>query len=482
MARNIKHILEHGIDKRDVGYYSTPDFVAQYMFEEMIKLNSTGSSVMDPAVGRGELIESFLEAGLKVDGFDIIDYHNRIKKFQFYHEDFLARFINDKDGLKQQAYDFIILNPPFNCHQHSYIATNKPMLNRHFKTGTFNLYSLFVEAAIEVAKEGCIIGVIVPDSILFGKAYDKLRSQIIENCEIKQIILCPSYLFRKQGANINTCILIIRKTNNNLHDIIHIANRTSNIEKFQILLKKRNLKDVHFSEIYYRADAKSGIFVFDFPRQLMTLFSTYPRLGENFICGGGVSTGDNKQFTSVEKREGFDIPYYSNVSTRFLATPESFLCHDFIEQSQGTRKFIVRHPDKLEYDGIVCSGIGKRFYAAYLPKEGVTGVNAAVWPGKEDLYWLLSYLNCSLVTYLLKGVIARSHITTIGNVASLPIIPLSDAEKRSLGRISKQAINGKLAPADAVAKIDRIVYNSINASQKTRKIISQFCGDIIHLV
>lgn len=481
MARRNKQIMEHGIDKRDVGYYSTPDFMAQYIYEEMVKLNPAGSSVLDPAVGRGELLKSFIDSGKIVHGYDIIDYPNRLNGFIFHHEDFLARYISHKENLRRQAYDYIIMNPPYNSHEHTYIATNKILLQSYFKTGATNMYALFMQAVIEIAKEGCIIGTIVPQSILFTRAYDKLRDKLLQLCDICQIILCPTNLFRHNGANVDTCILILRKGKNN-GNLIRIANRSANIATFKSLLKQHNLIVCSLADIYQRINNKSAIFVLDCPPDLIKIFTNYPRLDEIFMCGGGVSTGNNKLFTSFEKREGFEVPYYPNVNARFLATPESFLCNDYMEQYRGTRKFIVRHPDKLECDGIVCSGIGKSFRAAYLSKEGVTGVNAAIWAPKEDVLWLISYLNSSLVAYLLKGIIARSHITTIGNVSSLPILNLTDCEKKTLGRISKQVINGKLAPEDAIAKIDRIVYRNINLSRGTRKMIRQFCADIIHLV
>ena len=109
-------------------------------------------------------------------------------------------------------------------------------------------------------------------------------------------------------------------------------------------------------------------------------------------------------------------------------------------------------------------------------------MNATVWPKIDDHYWLLAYLNSSLVTYLLKGIIARSHITTIGNVSSLPIIPLSDSDKQSLGRIAKRVINGTLAPEEAVVKIDRIIYRGLSIPAWIRHKIANFCGDIVHLV
>ena len=89
MARKIKTLIgEDGIDRREVGYYSTPDFVAQYITEEMLALNPNGNRVLDPATGKEELLPYFYNAGKEIDSFDIIDYGNHIYS-QFQCADFI---------------------------------------------------------------------------------------------------------------------------------------------------------------------------------------------------------------------------------------------------------------------------------------------------------------------------------------------------------------------------------------------------------
>lgn len=346
----------------------------------------------------------------------------------------------------------------------------------------YNMYALFLDASIEIAKDGCIIGVIVPDSVLFTPAYNKLRAKIIQECEILQVILCPEDLFRQQGANVSTCILVLRKGICSTNNSVLISNRTTDIENFRSMLKRRLFDEVCFHDIYLQNDYSPGVFVFDCPHELLSLFSDCPRLGNVFECGGGVSTGNDTRFTSSKCKDVFTVPFYPNICSRFIVSPGTFLCDDYQEQSEGRRNFIIRHRNMLNHEDIVCSGIGKRFYAAYLPEIGVSGVNAAIWPCKKDIFWLLSYLNSSLVTYLLKGVIARSNMTTIGNVSSLPIISFSSSEKHTLGRIAKNVIIGKMSAEEAVTKIDRIIYRTLNLPVRIRRKISRFCADIPHLV
>lgn len=482
MARKSIILLEDGVDKRQVGYFPTPDFVSQYLFNEMMLLNPNGTKVIDPAVGKGELVKSFIDYGKEVEGYDIIDYANRPDGILFNKADFIQDYIKKKDRLKSREYNYIIMNPPYICHEHSYITFHKETLQTSFQTGTYNMFALFLEAAVEIAKDGCLIGCIVPDSILFTKTYEKLREKILKDCVILQIVLCPAYLFRNKGAYVSTCILILRKGKTKPTSLVRVSNRPSDISAFRSLLKKRNLREVNSEDIVLRVNRKTSIFTIDCPDEIKDMFITCPRVGELFKCGGGVSTGNNALYTSPTQSDAFPFPFFTNLSTRFHAIPELFLCVNYLEHSVGNRKFMIRNPEYLNHEGIICSGIGKHFYAAYLPANAISGVNAAIWPRESDLYWLLSYLNSSLAIYNLKGIIARSHMTTIGSVSDLPIPNFTDSEKKSLSRISKMTINGKLNHEEAVSRIDRVIYKALNISRDTRRIIRNFCADIIHLV
>ena len=76
------------------------------------------------------------------------------------------------------------------------------------------MYSMFLSALIECAKKGSLIGVIISDSFLTAKLHSNLRKQIIDNCIIHQLILCPNDLFWSQKADVKTCILILEKGRN----------------------------------------------------------------------------------------------------------------------------------------------------------------------------------------------------------------------------------------------------------------------------
>jgi type I restriction-modification system DNA methylase subunit len=129
MGRFIKTVLGYdGIDKRKYGYYSTPDFIAKFITDELININPNGKKVLDPAVGNEELLAHFFQAGKQIDSLDIRDFGNyRYSRFQ--QINFIDFFKKNTTALD---YDYYIANPPYNCHEVNYIRDNKDELKTIF--------------------------------------------------------------------------------------------------------------------------------------------------------------------------------------------------------------------------------------------------------------------------------------------------------------------------------------------------------------
>src|SRR5690606_10572498 len=117
-----------------------------------------------------------------------------------------------------------------------------------------------------------------------------------------------------------------------------------------------------------------------------------------------------------------------------------YLINHFMEESLVVKDFIVRNKRFVFKEGITCSSMGLTFSACYLPENSAFGVNPNIFTPKEDLFWMLSYLNSHLITYLVRGVLIRSNMVTSGYISQLPIIPFTPDEKIQLSLISKYVI------------------------------------------
>lgn len=461
MARKIKKIIdEEGIDKREVGYYSTPEFIAEYITEELLKINPSGEFVLDPAVGKEELLKSFYLAGKEIDSYDIIDYQC-YKYSKFLKQDFIEVYKNFKDQFffdfkPHTKYDYIISNPPYNCHEINYIKENKNDLKQYFEVGTYNMYSMFLSAIIDMAKEGCLIGVIVSDSFLTSTYHSKLREKILKSCSIHQLILSPSNLFWSQKADVRTCILIMQK-GTQYQKKVKVSNRPYDIDSFKEILKKRIFKEVELSTLTLKCGSQLLI---DVDPTVIKLFECYPPLGTIYKCVTCISTGNDNKYLSEYCKKGFSIPFYKNpASKKFIAKEDCYLIDDFLSVKNSDKNFMVRNISLLGNEGIACSSMGLPFSAVYLPNNAVSGVNASIYPPSEDIDWLLSFLNSSLVTYLIRGVLIRSNMVTSGYVSNLPLITFSMKEKKLLSEISQKARCGIINTKEAINQIDNIIFS-----------------------
>lgn len=480
MARKTKTLIGNdGIDRREVGYYSTPDFVAKYLTTEMLKINPNGLNVLDPATGKEELLRYFSEAGKNIDAFDIIDYGTHpYSRFQC--ADFLEFYIGRLQFFQTecQEYDYIIANPPYNCHEVSYIKDNKKRLSLAFPVGAYNMYSMFLSAMISIAKEGCLIGVIISDSFLTATLHAKLREQIFTECAIHQLLLCPNNLFWSQGADVRTCIMILQK-GKKYQGKVSVMNRPADTNEFIDNLKFHKFKICTIDELRLGKEKTVNQFVIDINTDIVRLFRESMPLGDKFKCVTCISTGNDAKYLSKDLKEGFTIPFYKNPAKRkFKTEPDAYLIDDYMSESLKVKDFMVRNKGIVRDEGIACSSMGLPFSAAYKPKDAVTGVNATIFPGKDNICWLISYLNSSLVTYLVRGVLIRSNMITSGYVSRIPIINFTENERNQLEEIAMNVLSGMLSESRAIQIIDIIVFNASKLSDNSKNKILEFVENL----
>lgn len=470
----------NGVDKRDIGYYYTPKFIADYLTNEMLNINSFGRKVLDPAVGKEELLDRFLLTEKEVDSFDIFNYKSEYSS-NFQQQDFIKYYGELKeryDGGINLDYDYYIANPPYNCHEVDFIKDNKKELQRLFKkVGVHNMYSMFLSAIIDCAKEGALIGVIISDSFLTAKMHAGLRQQILEECSIHQLILCPNDLFWSQKADVRTCILILQK-GQSFQNEVKTSNRPINASKLEKKLNERDYIEVSIDKIVLSKKKSANQFIIDIDSEILHLFSK-PRIGDVFNCITGISTGNDKKYLSSIKKEGFEVPFYKNPgSKKFKTEPDAYLINHFLDESLVVSDFMVRNKKFVFKEGITCSSMGLPFSACYLPENSTYGVNPNIFTPKEDLYWMLSYLNSSLITYLVRGVLIRSNMVTSGYISQLPVISFSENEKNELEIISKAVLESNLSVDYAIKQIDSIINSSLQLSQSVISKIEDFVQNL----
>lgn len=493
MGRHLKTVnSECGRERREIGYYSTPSFVAQFLVQKLIEISPHGKYVIDPCVGKGELVKDFKPLGKEITGIDIIDFESQYNHL-FLKEDFIKLYKNsqeqnlfEKNILDFSIFDYWIANPPYNCHEVNYIQKNKQELKRIFNDiGVHNMYSMFISAIIDLASKDSVIGLITLDSFLTSKVHYNLRKKILEETQIHYLLLCPTDLFHEQKADVRTCILILQKGKNK-GQRVHVCNRPKSTVEFQKILAQEKFTLENEEDIFLFNPTRDNLeFILEVPEDIKMIFNNFPRLSDSFTCITGISTGNDSKYLSTNKKTGFSIPFYKNPGTRkFFTEPDCYLCDDFLNISKQVKNFIVRNSHLLYQGGITCSSMGVEFSACYLPPNSTYGVNANIICNDDDLWWLLAYLNSKLVSYLVRGVLIRTNMITSGYVARIPIPSFNEVTKLELSRISKNVYqnikqNKNYSLEKDIDLITYICFKYLEISPSTRDLIYEFNSDLV---
>lgn len=117
------------------------------------------------------------------------------------YTDTLSKFYNEDN-----EYHTVLANPPFTG------SLDKGEINESFTTDTKKTELLFLERIYKMLRMGGTAGVIIPQGVLFGsgKAFQNVRSILMDKCELKAVINLPSGVF-KPYAGVATAILIFTK-------------------------------------------------------------------------------------------------------------------------------------------------------------------------------------------------------------------------------------------------------------------------------
>lgn len=491
MGRTAKKVVdEYDLDRREVGYYSTPKFVAEFIAERIFELCPDAKFIFDPCIGRGELTSPFKMRGCHVTGYDIVNMAPSACDV-FVHDDFL-KTVMDYDpsslfhvpSLKKFRVDAIVANPPYNCHEVDYIKKQKSQLSARFgKATALNMYALFVRAIIEFAPEGCFIGLITHDSFLTAVGHQELRRYVLDNCIVHDLHLCPTNLFLDQGADVRTCLLVLKKSVGKSEEI-RVSNRTASSLEFAKVLHNKAFDRYPLERLLLGDVRDNNEITVGVPTEIASLFKGQ-RLSEIAPCITGISTGDDRKYIRTDKSVDFSMPFYKNPASRkFYSEPDGYLCSDFEEQSRRVPNFIVRNRDLILRGGISCSSMGVKFGATIRPSESACGVNANIVICDERKWWLLSYLNSRLCFYLTKGIIIRGNMITAGYVSRIPVPSFNKIALESLTILGMKGFHAAEMgePTSLITnEIDLIIESELDLSPQVVILLQEFSANPVRL-
>jgi len=234
--------------KKQTGAHYTPtelsDFVAFQIVKNLQKKGGNRISILDPAIGDGELIvslvrelkQAFPSLKMHVTGFDINNKAlevaqkrilgiNNDLEINLFHKDFINEVTekySEQESLfgdNGKKYDLIISNPPYVRTQVLGAKRSSDLAKKFSIEGRVDLYHAFIIASGMALKPGGIAGIIVSNRFMTTRSGVLLRTKIKNMFDILHIWdMGDTQLF--EAAVLPAVLLLRRKNISNRPDLV----------------------------------------------------------------------------------------------------------------------------------------------------------------------------------------------------------------------------------------------------------------------
>ena len=204
-------------------------------------------------------------------------------------------------------FDRIVGNPPyggkptpFRQAVYKRLYREAPGVLRH-RLGSNDTFGFFIANAIQRAREGGIICLLVSDSFLSIDTHTELRELILSTCKIKEIVLAPTELFRPVATS-RTCILTLEKASGDdntvarRENLMGLVDRLSSEDQYWAPPPER--VEIRQQSDYERVPRKP--FFMRVHEDVLSLFQQVPETVGGVTEGGaGLQTGDNTRYVAL---------------------------------------------------------------------------------------------------------------------------------------------------------------------------------------
>lgn len=178
---------------KEYGIYFTPKPILDLCLEQAyLSAEEHGiriTEILEPSCGSCEFVLAasarFPEAHIDCVEYNASIYNNitnlQSERIDIYNADYLS-WTNDTG----KKYDLVIGNPP-------YFVIKKddvPEAYHRYLQGRPNIYTLFIHRGIDMLSDSGVLSFVIPTNFLNCTYYSKTRDYILNNLQIKSIIVC----------------------------------------------------------------------------------------------------------------------------------------------------------------------------------------------------------------------------------------------------------------------------------------------------
>lgn len=333
---------------------------------------------------------------------------------------------NDPSDDNMLQVDHIVMNPPYQSTRTIDSATSD-YIKTHYTNASGDLYTAFIELALRLLKDGGTLSAITQQSFLTISRYKQFRLELLDRAQfIHYEILGPGVFYFCPGEKVNSVVFTLQKCTkpktNKIADLCH--------------------------------SIPGNPIVFDAPAELSKIFSDSPKLAEIpgidivnglFTCNNQLFVKDVSLVTPEEAHlyvpydKGGGKKWYHQTNLRLNWGIDGSHIRDYRAERGQARAL----PGERFYfkPGVTYSYIGTSgFNARLLSPDSIFDIaSSAIFSSIIDQYYILGWLNSSLVIYLLS-ILNPTVNFQIGDLRRLPLLTPDAALEREVARLASSCV------------------------------------------
>lgn len=474
-------------ENRRVGELIGGLFDQDQIYKDILKNNIFGVDLNEESVRitqlslwlktaqRGKKL-TFLDKNIKIG-------NSLIESVEVASDKAFSWFENFPEIFKQGGFDVVVGNPP-------YVATKEISKEQRdyfwekyseLLVNEMDLYELFIfDGVSKLLKEGSYLGYITPNSFYTTDSFKHLRSYLLENVSIINIVDFPYRFYPFKDVNKETCIQIYKKEKNISNTLtIEIADKV----KDPISIEKTSSRTISQKEIITIYGGKVTTKPSKKLRAILSqdhLLGEYIKLHKGWMSvpkstklssGETIDTGvfsyneveENKLQSICEKYlEGKDIHrYYYDNSSKFVNTTE-------IDEKTAT----WHKEEKIILQRIV--GQNKRkIFATLDDKSHIIFPNANIINRKLDinLKVVLGILNSNVINDFYNDYFGESNTNvTKTAIENIPVPGLTSFDNKNLIHNVSQALDLTSSKQDVLSRFLNILQAEYKILRLTTKL------------
>ncbi len=423
--------IMHEGKKSKLGSYYTPTSVVKRIVED----NLTDGKVLDPCCGTGQFLmvmATKIEDPRLIWGADIDNIAVRITRINlmlhYITEDFSPNIYNHNSLLEldEGGFSFIATNPPWGA---KFDKKNLVLLkDKYPEIDSSESFSFFLSFALKYLKSDGIYSFVLPESILYVKNHQDIRSHLLNNSSISYIE-SSGRLFK----NVFSSVIRVDGKNTPLRSDTEVKIKVDktqyNINQSRFLSNQNRIIDIYCSN----DDQEIIDMVYAYPHSFLKNQATWAL---------GIVTGNNSLHVSSIYKDGMEPLFRGKELGKMeLLAPSSYIQFDSKLYQQCAPVEIYRADEKLIY-----KFINKDLVFAYDDKKQLTLNSANILIPQIDGFPVKAVgalLNSSLYRFIFRKKFNAIKVLR-GDIESLPIPNLDPSQINELITLVDNYLKGDI--------------------------------------